>query len=383
MSPTLSKTPHQICILRLSAIGDVTHVLPTLHTLRNHWPQAKFTWIIGKAEAALLEGLPEVEFIVYDKSRGYRALADLFRRLRGRRFDLLLHMQLSLRANLASLAVRAPIRLGFDQARARNFQSLFTNHQVADATNQHVLDSFLEFPRALGISETVLKWEIPIPDAAKAKVDKLLTPGERFLVVNPCASVRPRNWRNWNAPAYAAVIDYASRHYGLRAVLTGGNTPLEREYAEAIRSATATDPLDLVGRTSLKELLEVLRRAELVVAPDTGPAHMANAVQTPVIGLYAATNPERAAPYLFRDIAVNRYPDALRRETGKEVGEVRWGTRVRTPEAMGLITVEDVTNRVDEVVARIAKKGREETLLPAITMQKGLPVAIGKMEDRR
>jgi heptosyltransferase I len=356
MTLPLPHPPEQICILRLSAIGDVTHMLPTVHTLRHHWPQAKLTWIIGKAEAALLEGLPGVEFIVFDKSGGYQALVNLYRQLSNRRFDLLLHMQLSFRANVASLAVRAPIRLGFDKARARNFQSLFTNRQIAATTNQHVLDSFLEFPKALGIGEPVLKWDIPIPAQAKAKVTELLPPGERYIVVNPCASVRPRNWRNWNPPSYAAVIDYAASNYGLRAVLTGGKSQLELEYAEAIRAASATDPLDLIGRTSLKELLEVLRRAELVIAPDTGPAHMANAVRTPVIGLYAATNPERAAPYLFRDIAVNRYPDALRRENGKEVGEVRWGTRVRSPEAMDLITVEDVTRRVDELLASLPAK---------------------------
>jgi len=99
-----------ICILRLSAIGDVTHVLPVINAIRKHQPQAKITWIIGKLEARLLKDFEGVEFIVFDKKGGFDAVRQLRKTLKGRRFDVLLHMQVAARANLLSKLIKAPIR---------------------------------------------------------------------------------------------------------------------------------------------------------------------------------------------------------------------------------------------------------------------------------
>src|SRR5690606_23406469 len=103
--------PRSICLLRLSALGDVTHVLPLVHTLQRAWPGVALTWIIGKGEQRLLEGLPGVEFVVYDKKTGRAGMRALRRQLAGREFDALLLMQLALRANLLSRAVRARRRI--------------------------------------------------------------------------------------------------------------------------------------------------------------------------------------------------------------------------------------------------------------------------------
>jgi len=123
---------------------------------------------------------------------------------------------------------------------------------------------------------------------------------------------------------------------------------MEIDYAAAIQHLTSNKPLNLVGKTSLKELLAVLQQATIAISPDTGPAHLANAVGTPVIGLYATSNPERTGPYLNRELTVNKYPEALKEELGKNVDEVRWGQRVRNPQAMELIETGDVI----EMIAR-------------------------------
>ena len=102
-----------ICILRLSAIGDVTHVVPVINAIQKHLPQAKITWIIGKLEARLLNGLQGVEFIVFDKKGGFDAVRQLRRSLKGRKFDALLHMQVAARANLLSKLIKAPVRIGW------------------------------------------------------------------------------------------------------------------------------------------------------------------------------------------------------------------------------------------------------------------------------
>lgn len=347
MSLSFHTPPKSLCLLRLSAIGDVSHVLPTLRILQKAWPATRITWIIGKTEVALVRDIPQVEFIVFDKTKGWQAYLDLRRSLKGRRFDLLLHMQVSLRASLASLAVKTPVRLGFDRKRARNLQWLFSTHKIAAVPRQHVLDSFLEFPRALGLDVANIEWDIPIPDAARSKARELLPRERPILAINPCSSVRIRNYRNWNVESYAKVIDYAAEKFGMRTVLTGGPSRMEIDYAAAIERQATAAPLNLVGKTSLKELLAVLECAAVVIAPDTGPAHLANAVGTPVIGLYATSNPERTGPYLNRELTVNRYPQALKAEKGKSVDEVRWGQRVRNPEAMELITTHHVLEKLE------------------------------------
>ena len=122
MSLPLTTPPQTLCLLRLSALGDVSHVIPLLRTIQRAWPRTRLTWVIGKREYPLVYDLPDVEFIVFDKNAGWRGVWDVCRRLRKRRFDVLLHLQTALRASLLSLCVRSPIRLGFDHQRAKDLQ---------------------------------------------------------------------------------------------------------------------------------------------------------------------------------------------------------------------------------------------------------------------
>src|SRR5882757_557568 len=125
MSTVFSKPPADVCVLRLSALGDVCHALAVVRTLQQAWPQTRFTWIIGKIEAKLLGHIPDIEFIVFDKNAGLQAYRELRQKMR-RHFDVLLHMQLSLRASAIAALVPAKIKLGFDRARARELQWLVT-----------------------------------------------------------------------------------------------------------------------------------------------------------------------------------------------------------------------------------------------------------------
>jgi len=354
MALPLTTPPKQLCLLRLSAIGDISHTLPILRTLQAAWPTARITWIIGKTEHALIGDIPDVDFIIFDKSRRWRAYTDLQKALRKQRFDVLLHMQMSMRASLASLLVRADIRLGFDRARAKDMQWLFTNHKIASQKNQHVIDSFFGFTEALGINERQLRWDIPIPDAARAFADEVL-PAEPFLVISPCSSMA---YRNWTSAGYAAVAEYAIRHHGLKVVLCGGPSRLEWQYGAEIHgrldvNGCSGSLTNLIGRTDLKQLLAVLERAEAVVSPDAGPAHLSTAVGTPVIGLYACTNPDRARPYLSNAYTVNRYPEAVEAKYGKMPDELPWGIRVRDAGTMERIRVEDVTRMLDKLMAEM------------------------------
>ncbi len=345
----LGSPPQRICLLRLSAIGDVSHALPVVRTLQRHWPGTELTWIIGRSEHGLVGDIEGIEFITFDKSKRWSGLRDLRHRLHRRRFDALLHMQMSLRASLASLAVSADIRLGFDRQRAKDLQWLFTNQRIRHRPAEHVIDSFFGFTEALGIADRELRWDIPLPDYARECAAKVIADTTPTLVVSPCSA---HAYRNWSVEGYAAVADYAIERYGMRVLLTGGLSAIEHQYGEAISALMRHDATNLVGQTDLKQLTAILERATLVLAPDSGPAHLANAMGTPVIGLYAATNPDRARPYLSPDLVVSRYAEAVVDRFGKPPEQLPWGIRVRQPGTMDRIQPGDVMEKIDLACAR-------------------------------
>lgn len=349
-SPARINNPDSICIIRLSAIGDCCHTLPVVRTLQAAFPDTPITWVIGKTEHSLLEGADGIEFITFDKSRGLAGVLDVRQQLAGRHFPLLLHMHASMRANLISAGIRADRRIGFDRARARDYQWLFTTEQLPATPSQHVMDGLFEFAEYLGITERTLRWDIPMSDADHEYAAALRRPEGPLVVISPCSSQRFRNFRNWGLEHYINLVNYLQTTYQAHVVLTGANTAIENEYAEGICAAHG-EVTNLVGKTSLKRLLAVLAAADLTICPDSGPAHMSAAVHTPVVGLYATSNRFRTGPYFSQHLVADRYPDAVAQEFGRPIETLRWGQRVRDPQAMELITLEDVTAKVDIALA--------------------------------
>jgi heptosyltransferase I len=342
--------PEHVCLLRLSAIGDTCHAAAALRALQAAWPQARFTWIIGKLEAKLMSAIvPGVEFITFDK----RAMIGELKRLRGvlstRRFDLLLDLQLSFRASLISMLVNAPVKLGFDRARARELQWLFTNLQIDSASSQHVLDSFLGFVRACGLDPGPASWDIRLPANALDYAAGLIPDARATLVISPCSSHRARNWSAWR---YAAVADHAATAHGMRVILVGGRTEEERRMGAAIESAAKTPIVNQIAKDTLPELLGLLAKATVLVSPDSGPAHMASMVGTPVIGLYAATRTARAGPYYSRPWCVDKYDEAARMVYGKPAAAIPWTRKIERPGVMDLIATDEVTAKLDALMAQ-------------------------------
>ena len=328
-----------LCLLRLSALGDVTHVVPLVRTLQRAWPDGPpLHWVIDPAGFRLLEGLEGVVFHVYDKRTGLAGMRELRRALPAEGFDALLHMQLAARANLLSAFIPARRRIGYDRTRSKELHGLFVNECIPDRPGLHVLDVLGSFCEPLGLRQDTVTWDLPVPEAAHEWArEQWPDDGTPVLMVSPCSSHALRNWR---AERYAALADHAAAR-GWRIVLCGGRSELERQTADAILAGMRAPALDLVGKDTLKQLPALLARADLLVTPDSGPMHIANAMGTKVLGLHAATDPERSGPYSDRRYCVDRYDDAARRFLGKPAASLKWGTKIEHDGVMDLVTVED------------------------------------------
>jgi heptosyltransferase I len=332
-----------ILLVRLSAIGDCTLVLPVVRAILEQKPEATLTWLIGKDAYQLLKNSahPRLKFIAIDKPRTLTDYRSLKRKL-GESFDVLLAMQASTRANLIYPMVKARRKIGFDNTRARELQWIFTNDAI-DFRNEHLHDSFCQFAQKLGVNTYDLNWRISLSEDHK----KFNLP-QRYIAINPAAS---KLERSWSAQRYVDVIEYCADKYNLPTVLTGGPAHFELELAHEISSLCSTQVINLVGKTSLQQLAATLDDALLCIAPDTGPAHIANAMATPVIGLYAVAPSRLSGPYLFRDLTIDKFELAVETLLKKDPKQVPWRTRVHDRQAMELITVSDVIEKIEQVLA--------------------------------
>lgn len=344
--------PKSLCILRLSAIGDVCHTLAVVRAIQDHWPTTRLTWIIGKLEHQLIGDIGNINFLVYDKKREQQSLKTISAAVSAESFDALLHMQISIRSSRISRLIRTPIKLGFDKARAKDFQALFTSHRIAAKPQQHVMDGLFGFAETIGVprpQDQDLRWDIPLDQKDIAFAEQYIQPNQATLIISPCSSQRSRNFRNWSIANYVAAATHAQK-LGMQVIITGGPSDLELEYGSKIAQFCEGKITNLVGKTSLKQLVALLSKASALISPDSGPAHMATTVRTPVIGLYATSNPGRTGPYLSLDKwVVNAYPEACQKHKNKTVEDMSWGGRVRNADAMGLIELKEVKAKLELV----------------------------------
>lgn len=337
--------PKNICILRLSAIGDVCHALSAVQRIQATYPECKVTWVMGKVEAQLLGDLPNIRVVVFDKKQGFRGMREVWAQLSSERFDYLLHMQVALRASLLTLGIKAKIKLGFSWSRAKKEgQWLFTNRKLPATQVPHVLDNFAQFADYLGCQPGKPSWFIPVSGHDLSIAASLSdTP---YIVISPAAS---KDERNWLAERYAQIADFAYQK-GYQVIVCGAPTEREQKLADEILSHANAPLQNWVGKTTLKQLTAVLAKAKVVIAPDSGPAHIATTQGTPVIGLYAHSNPNRTGPYNSLEHTVSVYEQVAFDQYGKPVADLPWGARVKGKDLMSRITVEAVIEQLEPIL---------------------------------
>ncbi len=341
----------KICLLRFSALGDLSHVIPLIRALQQQYPQAQFDWIIDSSYQSLIPEIKNVQLIPFAKSDGWRGLLALKQALNGRHYDVLLLLQTSARANIVSTLIKARQRIGWDQLRSREGQALVLNQRIDESPPQHQVQGFLAFARTLGAVIQEPCWDIAIDAEALAFAQQQLPGDQPTLVISPCSSHRQRNWQ---PQRYAQVADWVQRTHGFRVALIGGPSTTELAMATSIKQFAQTPILNLVGKDTLPQMLALLKRASIVIAPDSGPLHWANAAGTPVVGLYAATWSQRSGPYNSLDLCVDRFPKAARKYRRREPEQLRWGSRIECSGVMDLVDVASVCYKLAMAIARSA-----------------------------
>jgi heptosyltransferase I len=301
--------PREICIVMLSAIGDAVHVLPVANALKRAWPECRITWVIQPAAHGLVAGHPAIDaFVLFERRRGLGAIAPLRKvaaELRRRRFDLLLGLQVYLKAGLITGLARATVKLGFDLRRARDAQWLFTNARIPAHTPQHVQDQYFEFLDFLGVDPRPVTWGLTLTPAERAAQAAFF----RELGAPACAVVvaTSRADKNWAPDRYARLLDELVARHALRPLLVGGPSRTEREIAKRVLALARVPVIDALG-PDIRRLLWLVDGSALLVTPDTGPLHIARALDKPVVSLFGRTNPKRSGPYRkFEDLVVDGY----------------------------------------------------------------------------
>jgi len=327
----------RVCIVMMSAVGDAVHVLPVVNALKRHTPTARVTWILQPGPMSLVFGHPAVDdMILFDRARGLRAFVDVRRDLAARRFDVVIDLQVYFKAGIVTSFTRAPIKLGFDRARARDMNWLFTTQQIPPHAQQHVQDQYFEFLTELGVAVGEVEWNLGPWRDERADQRAFFAPLDRPAASIVVATSKPQ--KDWLPDRWAQVADALYYDFGLQPVLVGGHSPRELA-AEQVILAGARAPLVSALGSGLRNLVGILDGSALVLSPDTGPLHMAVALDRPVISLMGYTNPRRTGPYRrFHDLIIDAYSDA---------GENDSISTQNRPERMPRIRVADVLDRIE------------------------------------
>ncbi len=309
MIAELQRPNPRVAIVMLSAIGDAVHVLPVANALRRAVPTMHLTWVIQPLPHILVRNHPAIdEFIIFRRRRGMSAVGEfarMRRELRQREFDLVIDLQVYFKAGLLTWFTRSAMKLGFDRRRARDLNWLFTTRRIPGHADQHVQDQYFEFLSYLGIDPEPIEWNIAITPEEREAQRRFFAAIDKPVCAVVVGSSKAK--KDWPAERYARLLEIIEAEFHYQTVLIGGPSARERATAAEVKRLTPAEPLDELG-DDLRRLVYIVDGCSLLVSPDTGPLHIARALETPVIGLYGYTNPKRSGPYQkYSELIVDGY----------------------------------------------------------------------------
>jgi 3-deoxy-D-manno-octulosonic-acid transferase/heptosyltransferase-1 len=294
-----------ILIVKLSAIGDVIHTLPSLTALRKLYPEAHITWVVEEAAAGLVKNHPLLNAVLISRrkswikylrkgefSRPLREMRAFLRELRKRPYDLVIDFHGLLKSAVIVLLSGGKRKLGYNSL--QELSGLFYNEKIPEDMHKHAVDRYLDFPRFLGAKIAKAQFILPSDNSAQARIQSLLEKyhleNKKFIAVNPVAY-----WETklWDDEKFAGLADLIKTKLNMEVVFTGS----EKESIEKITTRMQAKAVNLAGETTLPELAYLYQKALLLVTTDSGPMHLAAAVGTPVVALFGPTDPQRTGPY--------------------------------------------------------------------------------------
>ena len=328
----------KICLIRTSALGDTVHALGLVNGLRKGYPDAHLTWVLQTLSHDMVKHQKSIDrFITFNRNGTLRDWVDLFRRLRQDAYDLVILPQVSAKVSLITLFTKSKNKLGFDFKRSKELHWLVTNRRIPPAPMRHVQDQFFEFLDYLDIKDYPVEWNFTFTDNEKkwqrSFFEQLRRPVAGFVIASA------HREKDWALEKYARVIDFADRELNLQPMLIGGPSRLEKNYADAICDLCRKPPVIALEKPIRTTLLQIAG-CRLIVAPDTGPLHMAVALDVPTIGLCGYSNPRRCGPYRkYHDLLIDKY-----NESGEEHLPI---TRKTKPGRMSHISPEEVMEKIE------------------------------------
>ena len=298
----------EILIIKLSAIGDVIHTLPSLRALRESFPDARISWVVETAASDLLIGNPDLDRIIISHRKKWAAnlrnfrdvkntfseVASFLRDLRDRKFDIIIDFHGLFKSAVLAFLARGKRKIGYDSM--QELSGIFYNEKIPEDMGKHAVDRYLDFPRYLGFKGDKAEFKIYPGAENERQVEELLRshkiePGDPVIAVSPQALWDTKLWNNQK---FAALCDRISDELGMKIVFTGSGA---EEMIADITAKMKTAAVNLEGRTTLRGLAALFKRVSLLVTTDSGPMHLAAAMGTPVVAIFGPTSPARTGPY--------------------------------------------------------------------------------------
>jgi len=293
----------KILVVKPSSLGDIVHSLPFLNSIKTCFPKAEIHWVIAKGLEGLLECHPMVDKLIIINKDMWKKLSrttatikeikQLLKDIRNERYDLAVDLQGLLRSGIITMASRAPVRIGFSEAREGS--RLFYNVRVKGGRDVHAVERYMKIAGALGCDEKNILFPFPLCDNDVRNAEGIRSEMKEYAVIVPGARWDTKIWAAGNFGRIASLLP-------MRSIVIGSRSDML--IAEKVVQASGGKAISLAGRTSLKELIELMRHAKFVISNDSGPMHIAAGFQVPVVAIFGPTSPVRTGPYGTSNIVV-------------------------------------------------------------------------------
>ena len=338
----------KIGLLRLSALGDVVLVVPLVNVLLKAFPDAEITWVTTQSTVDLLGPIKRVNWVVVEKPKSLGAISNNRKALRGLRFDTLLLLQASFSAHLVGMQISADRKIGFDRRRGKDFHRFFIDESIP-CEDQHFVDAYLAFAQKIGVADQEASWAGAFANMDVDWANRTLPEGFPRVGI---ATTPSKSERRWSEEGYREIIEYLVDR-DIVVCLFGGNGTEEISFNAKLASFFPGKIINLTGKTTLPQWSALISEINLLVAPDTGCVHVARALGTPMVGLYAVANPSLTGPYRDQGYCVNKYDEALNKYLPDSKAK-DYHLRVHHPDAMSLITSDEVIGKIDQVLESLS-----------------------------